>query len=111
MPSNVDWEAVGQQALKILEEEFGPVLEEATSAEAKTRLALVSREIATYWALAQAGDPKAQENLKWLKAEMKLILARYAIKTAVATQRAWLKAFDLICTIGARLVMALVVAA
>lgn len=109
-PNSTDWNVIGQQSLAILTEEFGPILQEG-SAEAQARLAIVAQELTTYWMLAQAGDLKAQENLKWLRAEMKLVLARYAIKASAATRRAWMKAFDLIISIGARLLMALVVAA
>jgi hypothetical protein len=110
MPNSTDWNQIGQQALAILTEEFGPLLQ-AGSAEAQEKLATIAKELATYWALAQAGDPTAAENLKWLKAEMRLVIARYAIASSAAAKRAALKAFDLIAQIGARLLMALIVAA
>ncbi len=110
MPSNTDWNLVGQQALAILQEEFGPLLEEG-SAEAQEKLATVAKELATYWALAQAGDVRAQENLKWLRAEMKLVLARYAVASNAAAIRAAMRVFDLLASLGAKLLMALIVAA
>lgn len=112
--SNVqlDWAAVGRQAFCVLTEQFTPLLQEG-SAEAQARLELLSRELATYWAAVQAGGPQAEAaatNLKWLKAEMKLIIARYAVKANAAAQRTAAGWIEMLATAGSILLKGLVLA-
>jgi hypothetical protein len=94
-----DWAKVGVEALEILRAKFNPLLKDG-GAEAQGHLALVGEQLTKYWKQAQLGDEAAQLNLEWLKSEMRLIIARYAVKANSTAKRVAAEWIEMAATVG-----------
>lgn len=105
--AEVNWSEVGNGVLDVLKTEFEPLLKEGV-AEARERLALLSKEIAACWQKALSGDAFAEKDLEFLKAEMRLIVARYAVVSNAAARRAAAQWIEIAVKVGGALLKAVI---
>lgn len=94
--AEIDWTALGDEALELLRGELDDFLEE-TSAE-REALRDTAQSVARYWQRQLAGDEAADELLALAKSRLELLVASQALEA----RRSILAAVERVALIGGR---------
>lgn len=109
---NIDWGKTADELVKILKDKFLSKLK-ADAQEALEKLKVIAQDVVRYWQLSlKEGDEgdTARENLEWIKAEVKLLYAKYAVRNTAAMRQAAINWVELLATVGATALRALILA-
>lgn len=107
---NIDWKRAANELLDVLKEKYLPHLR-GDAEEIKAKLAVIAADVVKYWSVAEQNGPEAKiakENLEFIKAEMRILWGKYAIKQSKAVMDVAMNWIEILSRIGATVLRALI---